>query len=62
MNGFKISCAQGNMDGRCLINNGVLALDDVNMYDLNGSTTLGSSVINAASGVITIENSVEIHR
>ncbi|HMU02806.1 MAG TPA: hypothetical protein PJ990_04245, partial [Saprospiraceae bacterium] len=62
MNGFKISCAQGNADGRCLVNSGSLTLDDINMYDNNGSNTLGSSVENAATGVITIENSVEINR
>ncbi|HMR89752.1 MAG TPA: alpha-amylase family glycosyl hydrolase [Saprospiraceae bacterium] len=62
MNGFKISCAQGNADGRCLVNSGSLTLDDINMYDNNGSNTLGSSVVNAATGVITIENSVEINR
>ena len=62
MNGFKISCSQGNADGRCLINNGTLALDEINMYDINGSTSVGSSFINNTSGVITIENSVQIHR
>jgi len=62
MNGFKISCSQGNSNGRCLVNNGTLALDEINMYDINGSASVGSSFINNTSGVITIENSVEIHR
>jgi len=62
MNGFKISCAQGNADGRCLVNSGTLTLDDVNMYDENGHATLGSSLYNNTSGVITITNKVDIVR
>jgi Alpha amylase, catalytic domain len=62
MNGFKISCAQGNADGRCLVNSGTLTLDDVNMYDENGSPTLGNSFLNMDTGVIMIKNSVEIQR
>jgi glycosidase len=62
MNGFKISCAQGNSDGRCLVNSGTLTLDDVNLHDDIGHPTIGSSLLNTSSGVITIENSVEIYR
>ena len=62
MNGFKISCAQGNSDGRCLVNSGTLTLDDVNLNDDIGHPTIGSSLLNTTSGVITIENSVEIYR
>lgn len=62
MNGFKISCAQGNSDGRCLVNSGTLTLVDVNLHDDIGHPTIGSSLLNTTSGVITIENSVEIYR
>jgi hypothetical protein len=62
MNGFKISCAQGNSDGRCLVNSGSLTLDDVNLNDDIGHPTIGSSLLNTTSGVITIENTVEIYR
>lgn len=62
MNGFKISCAQGNSDGRCLVNSGSLTLDDVNLNDDIGNQNIGSSLLNTTSGVITIENSVEIYR
>jgi Alpha amylase, catalytic domain len=61
MNGFKISCTTGNSDGRCLVNHGMLTLDGMELKDINGATG-GSSLLNAESGIITIENNVIIHK
>lgn len=61
MNGFKITCSQGNIDGRCIYNHGNLTLDNLNMIDINGSTT-GSTIWNSPVGHITIEKKVDIIR
>ena len=61
MNGFKIACSQGGGDGRCLINNGILTLDEMELKDINGIAP-GSSLFNTGTGTITIENSVRIHK
>jgi Alpha amylase, catalytic domain len=61
MNGFKINCTQGGSDGRCILNNGVLTLDEMELKDINGAAG-GSSVYNTGTGMITIENNVRIHK
>jgi len=61
MNGFEITCSQGNIDGRCIYNHGNLTLDNLNMIDINGSTT-GSTLWNSPVGHITIEKKVDIIR
>lgn len=61
MNGFKINCTQGGSDGRCILNNGVLTLDEMELKDINGAAG-GSSVYNSGTGIITIENNVRIHK
>lgn len=61
MNGFKINCTQGGSDGRCILNNGVLTLDEMELKDINGAVG-GSSVYNSETGIITIENNVRIHK
>lgn len=38
MNGFKISCAQGASDGRCMVNSGILTLSEMELKDISGST------------------------
>jgi len=61
MNGFKISCAQGASDGRCMVNSGILTLNEMELKDISGSTG-GNSLFNDGSGTIKIENSVRIHK
>jgi hypothetical protein len=61
MNGFKISCATGGSDGRCLVNHGMLTLEEMELKDINGEAG-GSSLLNAGLGIITIEKNVRIHK
>lgn len=61
INGLKISCAQGGNDGRCIINNGILKLGDIELKDINGSAG-GCSLINTGSGTITIESAVTLSK
>ncbi|MBC7885975.1 MAG: hypothetical protein H7X99_10905 [Saprospiraceae bacterium] len=61
INGLKIECSQGGSDGRCVINNGILTLSDIDLKDINPFVT-GSTLINTGSGILTIENAVTIDR
>lgn len=54
INGVTIACSQGGAQGRCLLNQGALTLDHVDMSDLNG-TASGSSIFNEGSGTVIIK-------
>lgn len=58
INGMKIVCSSGNADGRCVINDGILKLNNIEMIDSGNSG--GSAVFNTVNGVFTIENNVNL--
>lgn len=60
MDGLRITCSQGNAQGRCLVNSGVLTLSNAELDDLMGLN--GSSVLNQGQGQIVIERNVSILR
>lgn len=60
-NGFKINCSSGGINGRCILNNGILTMDEMELKDLNGSTN-GSSIFNEGIGTIILENDVLIDK
>jgi 1,4-alpha-glucan branching enzyme len=55
LRGMQMTCSTGNHQGRCLLNNGILHLDNLTMDDTIG---VGSTVINYGS--MTITRSVNI--
>ena len=61
IDGLKINCSQGGGDGRCLVNSGVLTLDNLEINDKNGLST-GSSVLNTEFGSMTIYNNVDVKK
>jgi hypothetical protein len=61
LNGLKMTCSQANVNGRCIVNEGILTLDNITLTDINGSIS-GSTVWNMLSGTISIERSVDIIR
>jgi 1,4-alpha-glucan branching enzyme len=61
INGITFSCAQGGGNGRCILNNGILTLDEIKFHDING-TSGGNTIYNAGTGTITIKNNVQIHK
>ncbi len=61
LNGFRINCSQGGNNGRCLLNQGILTLDNMELKDINGSIG-GSSLFNSGTGTVTFENLVRIHK
>lgn len=60
-NGMNITCSQGNIEGRCMLNQGFLTLDNMSFGDINGGTS-GNSVKNLSSGTITIKNRVVLSK
>ena len=61
LNGLKMTCSHANVNGRCIVNEGILTLDNITLTDINGSIS-GSTVWNMLSGTISIERSVDIIR
>lgn len=61
INGLKITCSQGNVDGRCIINEGYLTLDNLKLIDINGATN-GNTLLNTNGGTLQIGSDVEILR
>ena len=61
INGMDITCSQGNIEGRCILNQGHLTMDNLNLQDINGGSS-GNSVKNTTSGTITIKNNVTISK
>ena len=61
INGIKINCSSGNTEGRCIINNGILSLDNLEMNDENSGSS-GSTLLNTNAGNLIITNAVEINR
>lgn len=61
INGMDITCSQGNIEGRCILNQGNLTMDNLNLQDINGGSS-GNSVKNTASGTITIKSNVTISK
>jgi hypothetical protein len=60
VNGMKILCSQGNADGRCIINNGTLTLDNIEL-DESGSPSSSSTLLNqGTSTTLIIKNSVDL--
>lgn len=60
INGFTVTCGQGSIPGRCLTNEGVTTISDVNFLDTNGSASSGSSVINVGSGQLHLQYNVQV--
>jgi 1,4-alpha-glucan branching enzyme len=58
LNGMKIICASGNIDGRCIVNSGHLHLQNIEVNDGNFPT--GSSILNSANGTLIINKGVSI--
>jgi glycosidase len=54
INGVAITCSQGGNQGRCLVNEGILTLDHVDMLD-NLGTASGSSLLNQGGGTLIIK-------
>jgi len=59
INGIKMICSTGNADGRCILNQGILTLDNTEIVD-PGSNSAGSTILNTGNGVFSIQNAVEI--
>ncbi len=57
--GIKFICSTGNADGRCILNDGILTLDNVELLDPDNSSN-ASTILNTDNGTIRIENSVNI--
>ncbi|MGE5355833.1 MAG: alpha-amylase family glycosyl hydrolase [Deltaproteobacteria bacterium] len=57
LNGIKLNCSQGNQQGRCILNNGTLTLDNMELSE-PVLPTGGSTIIN--QGSVTIKNNVKV--
>ncbi|MGB4960627.1 MAG: hypothetical protein WBO36_14190, partial [Saprospiraceae bacterium] len=59
INGLNILCNQGGTDGRCIINEGQLVLDNITMFD---PTNNGNGSIINNDGQIIIKNNVVVKK
>ncbi|MEZ4910751.1 MAG: alpha-amylase family glycosyl hydrolase [Saprospiraceae bacterium] len=61
LRGVQLQCADGNGNGRCIINGGNLTLENVSMIDPN-SVHIGSSVMNNTGADLQILDTVDIKK
>lgn len=59
LKGVKMLCAQDDGNGRCILNNGNLTLDNIKMVDMSGGL-MGNSLWNSSIGNLNIKGKVII--